>query len=326
MVKSLPGVNLGGWLVLEKWMTPSVFAGTDATNEYELAQVSGGVRRISQHHINFLAEADFAWLKRAGIKALRVPVGFWVLHGHHPYTSAQKQLDWLFNMAHKYDLQVLLCLHAAPGAQNSNDHSGSGRPGGKPGWYTRFNQHVTRQVLIELAERYGEHSHLWGIELLNEPEASKFWQKWQLWWWSRRTAWVLRNYLPSQVKIVISDAYQPRWWSGKIGTSTLDIHHYQCFSVDDQANTTYSQHRTTLKKAAARYTKYATQQPLIIGEWSATLPKKVQTDTTARQFCQDQNKVLKQAEVWFFWSYKTEHGGTWSFRELYEKGYFSDIL
>ena len=39
---AIPGVNLGGWLVLERWMTPSVFAGTDATNEYELSKTTDG--------------------------------------------------------------------------------------------------------------------------------------------------------------------------------------------------------------------------------------------------------------------------------------------
>lgn len=29
----LQGVNLGGWLVLEKWMTPSLFDGTTAADE-----------------------------------------------------------------------------------------------------------------------------------------------------------------------------------------------------------------------------------------------------------------------------------------------------
>ncbi len=31
--KKLRGVNLGGWLVLEKWMTPSLFAGLKAEDE-----------------------------------------------------------------------------------------------------------------------------------------------------------------------------------------------------------------------------------------------------------------------------------------------------
>ena len=31
--KKIRGVNLGGWLVLEKWMTPSVFEGLAAVDE-----------------------------------------------------------------------------------------------------------------------------------------------------------------------------------------------------------------------------------------------------------------------------------------------------
>ena len=30
------GVNLGNWLVLEKWMSPALFAGTTAEDEYYL--------------------------------------------------------------------------------------------------------------------------------------------------------------------------------------------------------------------------------------------------------------------------------------------------
>lgn len=30
------GVNLGNWLVLEKWMSPTLFYGTDAEDEYYL--------------------------------------------------------------------------------------------------------------------------------------------------------------------------------------------------------------------------------------------------------------------------------------------------
>lgn len=32
----IKGVNLGNWLVLEKWMSPGLFAGTTAEDEYYL--------------------------------------------------------------------------------------------------------------------------------------------------------------------------------------------------------------------------------------------------------------------------------------------------
>lgn len=40
--KKLRGVNLGGWLVLEKWMTPSVFEGLEAVDETTYCVELGG--------------------------------------------------------------------------------------------------------------------------------------------------------------------------------------------------------------------------------------------------------------------------------------------
>lgn len=318
-----PGVNLGGWLVLEKWMTPSLFKGTSAKNEYELAKLSGKVCAIKQHHETFITEADIRWLQNAGVRHLRVPVGFWILHGYYRYVSAQSQLDWLFAMAKKYDMQILLCLHAAPGPQNTNDHSGSGRPG-TPGWYTRTNKQMTRQVLMEFTQRYGAHSQLWGIELMNEPSVQTKWQYVQLLLWTRGTIRRLRNYLPASVRLVASDSFSPRLWSGRIKNETLDVHHYQCFSAADRAKTSYDEHFETLQNAGQRYARFARQQPLIIGEWSATLPRTVQNSVTVKQYCRDQQTAFKSADVWFFWSYKLEHTGSWNFRHLYERGYFHD--
>lgn len=37
MMKKINGVNLGNWLVMEKWMSPALFDGTTAEDEYYLA-------------------------------------------------------------------------------------------------------------------------------------------------------------------------------------------------------------------------------------------------------------------------------------------------
>ena len=175
----MPGVNLGGWLVLERWMTPSVFAGTDATNEYELSQTVDGQARIQQHRQTFIQEADIKWLAQAGIRLLRLPIGYWALDDQPPYLSAKPQIDWLMDMARQYDLQVLLDLHAAPGAQNTSDHSGSGNTGNVQ-WYRRTNQQKTTQILLDITNEYGEHPALWGVELLNEPLVNTRRERWQL--------------------------------------------------------------------------------------------------------------------------------------------------
>ena len=196
MHKPLRGVNLGGWLVLERWMTPSVFADTDASNEHQLMMQPDGPERIAKHRQEFMTEADFAWLHTHGIEALRVPVGYWVLESQDGYLEATKQLDWCFAMAQKYHMRVLLDLHAAPGAQNLGDHSGSGNRMPQTGWYQAKNRRATRRILIQLAERYSASPQLWGIELLNEPFTKNWLQHWLLWLWSRRTTRRLRRIVP----------------------------------------------------------------------------------------------------------------------------------
>lgn len=322
---ALKGVNLGGWLVLEKWMTPSVFAGSTAVNEYELSHTKVGRAAIKRHRSTFIKESDFAWLASVGIEIIRVPIGYWAVQVASPYCNAAKELAWCMQMAKKYRLKVLLCMHAAPGAQNANDHSGSGKPG-KVGWYTRANKKATQLALVTLADKYGSHPALWGIELLNEPLVANWWQRVQLWWWTYRAARVLRRILPPRVRIVASDCYDPAWWSGKIGKATLDIHHYQCFSDEDTAADSYQHHHTQIHARADAYSTYVADQPIIIGEWSATLPPRTMNDEDARRFCRTQLAVPVGVDAWFFWSYKTEHAGTWNFRDLYEKGYFNGFL
>jgi glucan 1,3-beta-glucosidase len=62
--KKLRGVNLGGWLVLEKWMTPSIFEGLKATDETSYCVELGkkAEQSIKNHWNTFITAEDFAWL------------------------------------------------------------------------------------------------------------------------------------------------------------------------------------------------------------------------------------------------------------------------
>lgn len=314
------GVNLGGWLVLEHWMTPSVFAGSEAANEYELSQSADGQARIKVHRQTFITEQDIQWLVRHGVKTVRLPIGHWAIEAQVPFVAARQQLDWLMSMAERYDLQVLLCLHAAPGPQNTNDHSGSG-VSGKVAWYQRANRTRTAQLLEILARRYGASPGLWGIELLNEPSVRGPYQRFLMRRWVKRTTRLLRMLLPTRVRLVVSDCFRPSWWSGRIGQAVLDIHHYQVFSDEDKKRPSYAAHRQALVRQSRRYRHYAARQPIIIGEWSAVLPSQVKPRQHAAAFIAAQQAVFAQtALASFFWSYKTEAADLWNFRHLVETG------
>ena len=83
----LRGVNLGGWLVLEKWMKPSLFAGLTATDETTWCAELGAEApaRLRAHWDSFITRADFAWLAERGINAVRIPLGHWIFGAPYPY-------------------------------------------------------------------------------------------------------------------------------------------------------------------------------------------------------------------------------------------------
>ena len=63
---NIKGVNLGNWLVLEKWMNPALFEGTTAEDEYYLpTQLSPEVyeARIKIHRSEYITERDFVTIK-----------------------------------------------------------------------------------------------------------------------------------------------------------------------------------------------------------------------------------------------------------------------
>lgn len=98
----IKGVNLGNWLVLEKWMNPALFYGTDAEDEYDLPrQLSKEVyeARIMIHRSEYICERDFVTIKSMGINTVRIPVPFFIFGDAKPYIGCVEELDKAFNWA-----------------------------------------------------------------------------------------------------------------------------------------------------------------------------------------------------------------------------------
>ncbi|KAJ9089913.1 hypothetical protein DSO57_1008012 [Entomophthora muscae] len=83
------GVNLGGWLVLEPWITPSLFEpfkgkseGKMAVDEYTYTKILKHKAKpiLESHWKNFVTEKDFLILKHAGINHVCIPVGYWAFN------------------------------------------------------------------------------------------------------------------------------------------------------------------------------------------------------------------------------------------------------
>jgi glucan 1,3-beta-glucosidase len=335
-------VNLGGWLVLEKWMTPSLFEGLAAADEttwcVELGR--GASARLRAHWDGFIAREDFAWLAQAGIDAVRIPFGHWIFGPPYPYHASyganphpyveggidvlDRALDW----ASELGLRVVLDLHAAPGCQNGFDNGGIQ---GVCDWHTRedYLAHSV-DVLGRLAARYRDCPSLCAIELLNEP-------RWDvptdllLGFYRRAHTAIRAHCAPERVAVVIHDGFRShREYLGPLAPPAFqnvifDVHRYQCFEPADLALDLPGH----VEKAEVAWASEADAiqrelgLPAIVGEWSLGLGPGTASspDADYRAYGAAQLSAFERYAGWFFWSYRTENAPAWCFRECVERGW-----
>jgi glucan 1,3-beta-glucosidase len=172
----IKGVNLGNWLVLEKWMSPGLFAGTSAEDESHLCAALDDTTKAQlykQHRDTYITERDFAYLASKGISAVRIPVPFFVFGGYPPYVSCVEYLDRAMEWATAYDIKVFLELHTVPGSQNGFDNGGIC---GVCTWHKHPEDVAFAiDVLRRLTARYHQHRAFWAIGVLNETVSEQLW-------------------------------------------------------------------------------------------------------------------------------------------------------
>lgn len=313
--------------MLEKWMTPTLFAGTAAKDEFTFMQTPGAAEKVAEHHRTFITEEDFRWLAEHGINAVRIPIGHWLFGDVPPFIGSIDTLDWAVKMATKYKLKMLLCLHGAPGSQNGKDHSGRI---GESAWFrSADHRERTIQFLERLAARYKDEPAIWGIELLNEPKLGLLHLRLRRFYRDayRRLTKVARP----GTRIVFHDAFTPRLLSGAIREQpefpvVMDVHWYQFGSAWER----FEPLAHYLKRVGRRVGlihRLERRQPIVIGEWSVVLSGKVLARSgglseaeAVRRHAALQAGVYAQALGWFYWTYKTERRGIWHFRSQVEEG------
>ncbi len=251
----IKGVNLGNWLVLEKWMSPGLFSGTTAEDEYYLpTQLPREVyeARIKTHRAEYITERDFTRIKAMGMNTVRIPVPYFIFGDREPFIGCVEELDRAFNWAERYGLKILIDLHTAPDSQNGFDNGGIS---GVCKWSQEPEEvEFELTVLERLAQRYGRREGLWGIEVINEPITEETWEHMGV---QERYPAVdpvkaagtkpntlefirqfyldaydrLRKYLPEEKYVVIHDAFLLKAWKDfmredKYKNVVLDTHQY----------------------------------------------------------------------------------------------------
>jgi glucan 1,3-beta-glucosidase len=329
----LRGVNLGGWLVLEKWMTPSLFEGTTANDEFTLCQqaTKAKAKKITEHRNTFVTRKDFVWLKKNGITAVRLPIGYWLYGNEAPYLSTVDYINEAFLWAKQTGIKILLDIHGAPGSQNGQDHSGRT---GSYKWHKNDQNIIkTLDVIDQLARRYKSHPSLLGFELLNEP--SKKLPKRVVVPYYQAAYKLIRDVCGSETWVVFSDGFKPKTWQDtlqppKYRNVFIDTHQYQAFGRKDKKLDLAGHLEKTLKDVPQEIRKMQKYHPVVVGEWSLALDAKslkglegLRLFAALRAYSSAQLIAYENTSAWFYWNYKTEEGGAWSFRDCIEKGLIS---
>lgn len=275
------GVNLGGWFVLEPYITPTLFQqfGDDVPlDEYQFTQRLGkdqALQTLQQHWLTWYTEDDFKAIKAAGLNHVRIPIGYWAfrLLDNDPYVQGQEEyLDKAIQWARNCGLKVWVDFHGAPGSQNGFDNSGLRD---QIEFQTPTNIDVTLTALQDIFNKYGGWDYedvISGIEFLNEPLGpcinvdllKQFYQ------WSYGN---MRSV--SYNNVIVHDAFMPfNFWDNDMKVDQgywdviVDHHHYQVFSAGELSRSIDEHVSVACDWGWGAKTEYHYN---VAGEWSAAL-------------------------------------------------------
>ncbi|KAG1757219.1 glycoside hydrolase family 5 protein [Suillus lakei] len=337
------GVNLGGWLVLEPWITPSIFENTgndDIVDEWTFGEYQDydTAKAVLQDHWNsWITEDDFAAIAAAGLNHVRLPVGYWAfaVGSGEPYITGQARLceEGHSPGRRTTSLKLVIDLHGAPGSQNGFDNSGQRMS--YPTWHSnQTNVDRTNAIIKTIISMVdSEYETVPIIAPLNEPAGfdgddvltvvKQYW----------KDSYPYDSSTESNTVELIHDAFQSlSYWDGFMVDGydgvAMDTHIYQMFS-DEQVAYNYSQH---IEEACSHGSSLADFDLwIIVGEWTPA-----STDcakwlngrgtgarydgsisdykTFMRQYWEAQVISYEKGSGWIQWTWKAENADDWSYQ------------
>lgn len=276
------GVNLGGWLLVEPWITPSLFErdGFTYVDEYSLCLDLGseGCRRfLEPHWESFITWQDFVDMKeKYQLNFVRIPIGYWAYNLLPGDSFAQGQDEYLrraLNWAEQLDMKVWIDLHGLPGSQNGFDNSG--RVGEIRFFESEQNQALAADIIGTISSRYLPRfaDTIIGIELANEPFGPAIDLN-KLMYYYNNGYFAVRG-VDQNTPVVLHDAFLlDKNWMHKFTEPNqyhnivYDYHHYVIFTYD-----LYGKPIQDVINTVCFWGREANQQPnpVVVGEWSAAL-------------------------------------------------------
>ncbi len=177
----LSGINLGGWLLMESWMSPVEDENEEMAYSDIIDILTNRFGKFKAHQLvglyenNFITEADFTNIARLGFNCVRIP--FW--YGNFMTSDGEwltydtddnpgfRRLDFALRLCDKYNLYAILDMHGCPGGQSMNHSTGTI---GKNELYTdEKNLAAMERLWAEIAKRYKNNVCVAAYDIMNEP-------------------------------------------------------------------------------------------------------------------------------------------------------------
>lgn len=281
------GVNLGGWLVLEPWITPSLFDNTGDSriiDEWTFGQYQDPTKALNAlryHWDTWITEADFAAIAAAGLNHVRLPIGYWAFEVAPGEPYIQGQLQYLYkaiNWAQNHGLKVIVDLHGVPGSQNGFDNSGQKM--NYPLWHTS-NSNINRSnaIIQTIASMFKDTPAVVPIIApLNEPAGfygDDVLRVTKQYWYDSyaNIRQPYGNATQSNTVVMLHDAFQSQdYWKGFMSPPNwqgviLDTHIYQVFSTPENQRTN-SEHIQVACSTQSTLSASPSGLWVVVGEWT----------------------------------------------------------
>ena len=352
------GVNLGNWLVLERWMEPKgepgPFKGTKADDEFGLRrdlEPDELATRLQEHRQSYVTEQTFAWLAEQGCNLVRLPVPYYVF-GNPTHESCIEYVDSAMSWAEACGIPVLIDLHTVPGGQNGFDNGGTS---GLCTWHLESLQiRQTMAVLERLADRYATHPALFGIEAMNEPASPRIFKGSMARYGAAHPERVgrsapiphavlaqfyrlvyerLRPILGPEVALVFHDQFQLNAWNSFMPANRypnvwLDTHQYVGTLAASLKIKTLFGHVMAARAMGLRIAMAQRHHPVLVGEWSlGNNIEGLSNRTTEEQrkayvaYARAQMGAFDLGMGSCFWSLRNGRRDRWSIEAAVEKGW-----
>lgn len=320
----LHGVNLTGWLALESWVTPELFAGHGALTEGDLiaSMTQEDYAALIEHHREtFITEQDIKQIAARGFNAIRLAVPWYCFgaDGPHPgaYQGCISYVDKALEWAEEYGIKIIFTLAV------NLDKQVSTRARELDVESPRLVRSRALDVLEALAQRYALRTGFLGIEVADVVRVARHRGL-------RVTegvpAHMLRNYYREAYEriraaagdepiIVLPDGGMSRGWNRFMAQRRYHNVWLDCH-MDTISRRTRGSGPTSIPASLETQRAYLDEVlsgnlPVIVGSWSSSLAISEASLTpegriaVERLFTAQQLDMFERCCGWFFQTWKT---------------------